>query len=73
MVCSFRRSGAFDPETSAVRVETERAGPAATISFGAECDLCSDLPEPECVRYCPPLVLRRQEIHTGLLAGGGRA
>jgi carbon-monoxide dehydrogenase iron sulfur subunit len=69
LACGFRRTGVFTPAQSSLHVAAAGEGRFAVVALDPTCDLCRDLPAPECVRYCAPQVLTRERLASALGAG----
>jgi carbon-monoxide dehydrogenase iron sulfur subunit len=65
MVCSLVHVGQFQPSKSFIKIYKieEKGLDIPVISQG--CDLCHGEGYPLCVRYCPAVVLRVEEVPPG--------
>jgi carbon-monoxide dehydrogenase iron sulfur subunit len=65
MICSLIHVGQFQPSKSFIKIhKIEEKGLDIPI-IGLECDLCEWEEGPQCVRYCPTVVLKVEELPPG--------
>jgi ferredoxin len=65
LVCSFRATGTFWPQASAIQVAQLYQDPGVRFDLTVDpesCDLCAGEPVPRCLEACPRSVLSRAGI-----------
>lgn len=65
MICSLVHVGQFQPSKSFIKIhKIEEKGLDIPVVSQA-CDMCGSEDYPQCVRYCPTVVLKIEEVPLG--------
>src|SRR5512136_2388369 len=65
MICSFAHTGQFQPSKSMIRIHKIEVKGLDMPVIDQSCDLCKDEKSPQCVRYCPTMVLEIVDVPEG--------
>lgn len=65
MICSFVHEGQFQPSKSMIKIHKIETKGLDIPVIDPSCDLCEAEGDPQCVSYCPTVVLELVEVPGG--------